>query len=71
MSDYKQLKNTWSIQENYVPRVAMSMPEWRKYVASGRNVFEGAGGVIPGGTLQTGFGGNGAVYRGHIRQNWG
>lgn len=48
----------------------MSMPEWRQYVSSGRNTLYGSGGVIPSGTLQTGFGGSGAVYRGHVRQGW-
>ena len=67
--DYKLLRDTYAYEE-YTPRVTMSMPEWRQYVASGRNTLYGSGGVIPSGTLQTGFGGSGAVYRGHVRQGW-
>ena len=57
--------------ENYVPPVTLSLPEWQQYVASGKNVLLGSGGVIPGGTMQTPFGGGGAVYRGHVRQGYG
>ena len=67
---YKQLRDTWTVQEEYAPKITMSMPEWRQYVSSGMNVLEGSGGVIPSGTIQTGYGGSGAVYRGTVRQNW-
>jgi len=39
--------------ENYVPPVTLSLPEWQQYVASGKNVLLGSGGVIPGGTYAT------------------
>jgi hypothetical protein len=69
--NYKILKNTWIVSEEYAPKITMSLPEWRKYSASGMKVIEQAGGVIPSGTIQTGFGGSGAVYKGNVRQNWG
>jgi hypothetical protein len=56
--------------ENYVPPVTLSLPEWRNYIASGNNVLLGSGGVIPGGIVSTPFGG-GAVYRGRVRQGYG
>lgn len=78
---YKTLKHTWggltpynlsgkkSSKEPYESRVTLSLPEWRQYIASGRNVLL-AGAVIPGGTVQTAFGGSGAVYAGHVRQGY-
>ena len=79
---YCRSKNCWSglerynlsgkkSIEEYTPPVTMSFPAWQKYVASGKNVLLGSGGVISGGTLQTPFGGGGSVYRGHVRQGWG
>lgn len=77
---YCKVKNCWSglknydlsgkIVEEYVPPVTLSLSEWRKYIATGNNVLLGSGGVIPGGTIQTPFGGGGAVYKGHVRQGW-
>jgi len=57
--------------ELYVPPVTLSYPQWVQYVSSGKNVLYGSGGVIPGGTIQTAFGGSGAVYRGNVRQGYG
>lgn len=72
MSNYKQLKNTWvNCKENYAGPVTLSLPEWKNYVSSGNSTLLGAGGVIPGGTVQTPFGGNGTVYSGHVRQGYG
>jgi|APSaa5957512535_1039671.scaffolds.fasta_scaffold153550_1 hypothetical protein len=65
---YMTLENTWTTIENYSGPVTLSLPEWRKYVASGKNVLYGSGGVIPGGTMNTPFGGGGAVYAGNVRQ---
>lgn len=79
---YCKMKNCWvglksydlngntETVENYTPKVTLSLPEWRQYVASGYNTILGSGGVIPGGTVNTGWGGNGAVYRGHVIQGW-
>lgn len=80
---YTKLNNTWcglscynlngcriEKKENYEPKVTLSLPEWRKYVASGYNTILGSGGVIPGSTVQIPFGGNGAVYKGHVRQGY-
>lgn len=53
--------------EGYGGPVTLSLPEWRKYVADGNNTLLGSGGVIPGGTVSTPFGGN-AVYAGSVRQ---
>ena len=66
---YKTLGETWNVREEYAPRVTIPLSQWRQYVASGRNTLEGVGGVIPGGTLQTGFGQSGAVYSGHVVQS--
>jgi len=68
------LENTWAIPreiENYSGPVTLSLPEWRRYVAQGKNVLYGSGGIIPGGTNNLGFGGGGAVYAGHVRQGMG
>lgn len=77
--EYKKLKNTWSglksydlngkgtIKEEYAGPVTLSLPAWRNYIASGNHILLGSGGVIPGGTVITPFGGNGAVY---ARQTW-
>tara|TARA_B110000908_G_C10149050_1_gene400453 strand:+ start:375 stop:644 length:270 start_codon:yes stop_codon:yes gene_type:complete len=64
----RKTKNT---REEYVPPVTMPFNEWQQYVASGNNVLLGSGGVIPSGTVQTAFGGRGAVFRGHVRQGFG
>ena len=65
---YMKLENTWTLTENYSGPVTLSLPEWRKYVASGKNVLYGSGGIIPRGTENTPFGGSGAVYAGNVRQ---
>lgn len=70
---YKKLKDCWTPKnsvEHYTPPVTMSLPEWRQYISSGNNVLLGSGGVIPNGTVNIPFGGNGAVYSGHVRQGW-
>ena len=56
-------------QEDYTPRITLSYPQWQRYISAGNNVLLGSGGVIPGGTVNTGWGG-GAVYKGHVRQGW-
>lgn len=67
---YKQLRDTWAVQEEYAPRITMSYPAWRQYVGSGLNYLHG-GAIIPDpGTEQTGFGDSGAVYKGTVHQNW-
>ena len=58
------------IKENYSGPVALSLPQWQDYVASGKNVLYGSGGVIPGGVEQTAGGLSGAVYAGHVRQGY-
>jgi len=68
---YKKIKDTWIVTEEYAPKITMSIPEWRQYMSSGMKVIEQSGGVIPSGTIQTGFGGGGSVYSGNVRQNWG
>ena len=75
--EYKKLKDTWTglkprakVIEKYGGPVTLSLPEWQQYVASGYNTLYGSGGVIPGGTMNTAFGGGGAVYSGHVRQGW-
>lgn len=78
--EYKKMKDTWSgikkydlngrVYETYSGPVTLSLPEWRDYVASGKNVLYGSGGVIPGGTIQTPFGLSGSVYRGHVRSGY-
>lgn len=58
--------------EQYESKITMSLPQWRKFVGSGMNTLLLSGGVIPSGTVNTGWGGNsGAVYSGHVRQGWG
>lgn len=51
-------------------RVTLNLPEWQKWVADGKNTLYGDA-IISGGTVNTGWGGNGAVYRGHVRQGIG
>lgn len=81
MNNYKKLKNTYlgtklynlngincnenKITEEYSGPVTLSLPEWNLYVSEGKNVLYGSGGVIPGGTFNTPFGG-GSVYKGNI-----
>ena len=75
--NYSQLKDTWLCPcnkvripapfEEYEAPVTLSLPEWRDYVASGKNTLY-AGAIIPGGTEQVPWGGGGAVYSGHVRQ---
>ena len=48
--------------DTYQAPVTLSLPEWRKYVAEGKNTLYGSGGIIPGST----FSGN--IYKGHVRQ---
>ena len=61
---------TRPMKEMYGGPVTLSLPEWKEYVASGKNTLEGSGGVIPGGTMQTAFGGGGAVFAGTVRQGY-
>ena len=56
------------IGEGYGGPVTLPLDQWREYVASGKNTLYGSGGVIPGGTMTTPFGGNGAVFAGNVRQ---
>ena len=65
------LQNSWvpsKNKENYSPTVTMPYSNWVNYVSSGKNVMYGDA-IIPSGTVQTGFGNSGAVYKGHVRQN--
>ena len=57
--------------DSYEAPVTISLPEWQDYVASGKNVLLGSGGVIPGGTIDLGWGADGAVYKGQVRQGIG
>ena len=76
--NYCTSKNTWTglrpyninsiVRENYAGPVTLPLDEWQEYVASGKNTLYGSGGVIPGGTINTPFGGGGAVYAGPVRQ---
>ena len=63
--------STQSVKEKYGGPVTLPLNEWREYVASGKNTLYGSGGVIPGGTMSTPFGGGGAVYAGTVRQGIG
>ena len=79
--NYNKLQDTWSGLlsynlngkktniEQYSGRVTMSLPEWNEYVASGKNILLGSGGVIPSGRLESGWTGQ-AVYSGHVRQGY-
>lgn len=49
--------------------VTLSLPEWQQYVAEGNNTLYGDA-IIPGGTMNLGWAGNGAVYRGHVYQGY-
>lgn len=86
MNNYCRSKDTWtglnpysvngvrrnrSIAERYGGPVTLPLNEWQEYVASGKNTLYGSGGVIPGGTMSTPFGGNGAVFAGNVRQGFG
>jgi len=74
--NYKKLENCWlglkkyditgksQTKEKYDP-ITMSLPEWQKYVASGKNNLELSGGVVPSGTV-----GGGAVIKGHVNQGY-
>jgi hypothetical protein len=62
---------TNQVTEEYTPPITLSLPEWKQYVSSGNNVLLGSGGVIPGSTIQTPFGGKGVVYKGNVRQGYG
>ena len=69
---YTTLKNTWQdtkTKEKYESKITMTLPEWQEFVASGGNSML-AGGVIPGGTVQTPGGNSGAVFKGHVRQGY-
>ena len=58
--------------ESYTAPVTMPLHEWRKYVASGKHILQGDGGVIPGRTMQVSGGvGTGVVHGGHVRQGYG
>lgn len=63
-------KSCVNIVEDYTPPVTMPLWQWQEYVSAGNNVLLGSGGVIPSGTVQTPFGGGGAVYQGHVRQGY-
>jgi len=77
--EYKKLKDTWigispynlngGTVEQYSGPVTLSLPEWKQYVASGKNALLGSGGVIPGPVIASGWAGQ-AVYRGHVRQSY-
>lgn len=56
--------------ETYEPKITMSLPKWRNFIASGQNTLLLSGGVIPSGTMGTYGGNSGAVYRGHVRQGY-
>lgn len=58
------------IKEEYTPLVTLSLHEWRDYISSGNHIILGSGGVIPGGRIQTAFGGKGPL-KGHVRQGYG
>ena len=81
MNSYKTVKNTWrglfpynlngAKIEPYTPPVTISPTEWQQYIGSGYNVLYGSGGVIPRGTVNTGWNTGGAVYAGQVRQGYG
>ena len=72
--NYATMKNVWCkqepytfvvyIHENYEPPVTLSMSEWRNYISEGKNVLY-ASAIIPGGTNNMGWTGNG-VYKGNV-----
>lgn len=72
--NYSTLINTWSnkkkyasivsLRENYEPRVTLSMPEYRNYLADGKNVLY-ASAIIPGSTDNLGWTG-GSTYKGNV-----
>jgi hypothetical protein len=69
--NYAILKNTWTcknqeITEGYEPKVTMSLPEWKDYIADGKNVLYGSA-IIPNSSVNNGFE-NGAVYKGTVGQ---
>ena len=71
--NYSTLKDTWIckrprnlVMESYEPRVTMPLPEWRNYIADGKNVLYGSA-IIPNGSINTGIE-NGAVYKGQVGQ---
>lgn len=70
-TSYRTLETYNGIKrEDYSGPVTLSYPEWIQYVADGRNVLEGSGGVIPGGTLSNSLLG-GAVYKGKVQKRVG
>lgn len=73
-STYKRLKETWELQnkptvEDFAPKITMPYSQWINYISSGQHIV-GADAIIPSGTVNTGYGGGGAVYKGHVRQGW-
>jgi len=73
--DYKKLSDCWNgisvynlngdnkmFREDYKP-VTMSYPQYKNYLASGRNAFDASGGVATGQV-------SGGVFSGHVRQNF-
>lgn len=79
MSNYVTINNTWrpmyylsykKLKEKYEPRVTIPLNQWQQYVSDGYNTLYG-GAIIPGGTENTGFSQGGAVYKGHVSQDWG
>jgi len=72
--NYATLRNSWGkknkyssivyIHEYYEPSVTLSMPEWRNYIADGKNVLYGSA-IIPGGTDNLRWTG-GSVYKGNV-----
>jgi hypothetical protein len=80
--EYSKLKDVWTglhhssnvhitTKEPYSGPVTLTLNEWQEYVASGKNILYGSGGVIPGGTMSIPFGSGGSVYLGHVRQGIG
>lgn len=72
---YALSKNTWTYKyeatvEEYGGPVTLPLNEWQKYVASGKHILYGSGGIIPGGTTTTAFGNSGSVYKGLVRQGY-
>lgn len=79
---YHKLKDCWiglekynlsgkKYIEEYTPPVTLPFPIWKQYIADRKHILLGSGGVIPGGTMRTPFGGGGAVYKGYVRQGCG
>jgi hypothetical protein len=59
---YKRISDFES-KENYASKVTLSSDQWQDYVGKGYNTLYNA--IIPGNTMY-----GGAVYSGHVRQNF-